>query len=136
MGLNKWIGIGRLTRDPELKVMQSGKTVTRFSMAVNRPYKRGGSQEADFFNVEAWEKKGEFVHEYFRKGDPIQVIGRIEFNKYQDRDGVERIATNVIAETVDFVEGYKRDDAQRAPATNPAYETQQPEYSEDDDLPF
>lgn len=131
MALNKWIGLGRITKDPELKTTQGGKLVTNFSIAVNRAYQKGGQQEADFLNVVAWEKKADFIGKYFKKGDPIQIVGRIETRKYQDKDGYNRVAFEIIAEEASFVEGNKRSEN-----TGNSKEDYSVELDDDEDLPF
>lgn len=104
---------GRLTRDPETRHTDSGKSVTNFSVAVNRRFQR---DKADFFNVTAWEKTGEFVDKYFRKGNEIIVEGEMQSREYTDRDGNKRIAWELIAGNVEFCGG-KSDSSQ--PATQP-----------------
>lgn len=102
--MNKVILMGRLTRDPEVRYTQNTNlTVANFSIAVNRRFKREGDTEtADFFNVVAWNKTGEFVGKYFKKGQQILVSGRIENRNWTDQQGVKHYATDVIAEEVDF----------------------------------
>ena len=96
--------MGRLTKDPEIRYTQSTNlTVANFSIAVNRRFKREGDTEtADFFNVVAWNKTGEFVGKYFKKGQQILVSGRIENRNWTDQQGVKHYATDIIAEEVDF----------------------------------
>jgi len=96
--------MGRLTKDPEIRYTQSTNlTVANFSIAVNRRFKREGDTEtADFFNIVAWNKTGEFVGKYFKKGQQILVSGRIENRNWTDQQGVKHYATDIIAEEVDF----------------------------------
>ena len=95
--------MGRLTKDPEVRYTQNNMPVANFSIAVNRRFKREGDTEtADFFNVVAWNKTGEFVGKYFKKGQQIIVSGRIENRNWTDQQGVKHYATDVIAEEVDF----------------------------------
>ena len=105
MPLNKWIGIGRLTKSPELKITQNGVSVCSFSVAVNRPRYKGKEEETDFINIVAWRHSAEFVCKYFTKGDPIQIEGSIQVRKYQDQNGNDRTAVEVVADNVSFVEG-------------------------------
>ena len=101
--MNKVILMGRLTKDPEIRYTQNNMPVANFSIAVNRRFKREGDTEtADFFNVIAWNKTGEFVGKYFKKGQQILVSGRIENRNWTDQQGVKHYATDVIAEEVDF----------------------------------
>ncbi|WP_101698519.1 single-stranded DNA-binding protein [Clostridium minihomine] len=133
---------GRLTRDPETRHTDSGKSVTNFSVAVNRRFNR---DKADFFNVTAWEKTGEFVEKYFRKGSEIIVEGEMQSREYTDRDGNKRIAWELITSNVEFC-GSKSDSAENAgrsyqPATGPVPDINPSpgdfeEIPTDDDLPF
>ena len=101
--MNKVILMGRLTKDPEVRYTQNNMPVANFSIAVNRRFKREGDTEtADFFNVIAWNKTGEFVGKYFKKGQQILVSGRIENRNWTDQQGVKHYATDIIAEEVDF----------------------------------
>lgn len=99
--MNKVFLIGNLTRDPELTETASGISVCRFSIAVNR--RKDGEQVADFYNVTAWRGLGETVAKYARKGNKIAVCGNIELRKYEDREGIERTAIDIIAQDVEFL---------------------------------
>ena len=95
--------MGRLTKDPEIRYTQNNMTVANFSIAVNRRFKREGDTEtADFFNVIAWNKTGEFIGKYFKKGQQILVSGRIENRNWTDQQGIKHYATDVVAEEVYF----------------------------------
>ena len=100
--MNKIEIMGRLTNDPELKQTQSGTTYSNFGVAVNRRFKHENGPDADFFNVTVWGKTAEFVNKWFAKGQPIAVIGRIEFEQYTDRNGVQRMSTTLQGEEVYF----------------------------------
>lgn len=100
---NKVVLIGRLTRDPELKFTQNGKAVTSFSIAVDRTYKREGQPEADFFRTAVWGKQAESCAKHLYKGSLVAVDGRIEINKYTDKDGNERTSVDVTANDVRFL---------------------------------
>ena len=95
---------GRLTADPELKTTQNGVSVTSFSIAVDRRYKQGEEKQADFINVVAWRGTAEFISKYFHKGSMIGIEGAIQTRKYQDKDGNNRTAFEVIANNVQFIE--------------------------------
>ena len=99
--MNKVFLTGNLTRDPELTETASGISVCRFSIAVNR--RKDGEQVADFYNVTAWRGLGETIARYARKGNKLAVIGNIELRKYEDRDGIERQAIDIIAQNVEFL---------------------------------
>lgn len=101
--MNKVILMGRLTKDPEIRYTQNNIPVANFSIAVSRRFaKESDEVKADFFNVIAWNKTGEFVSKYFKKGQQIIVSGRIENRNWTDQQGVKHYATDVIAEEVDF----------------------------------
>ena len=112
--MNKVILMGRLTRDPEVRYTQNTNlTVANFSIAVNRRFKREGDTEtADFFNVVAWNKTGEFVGKYFKKGQQILVSGRLQNRNWTDQQGVKHYATDVIAEEVEFADSKKNSDSE------------------------
>lgn len=135
--------MGRLVADPELKTTQSGNSVCTFRVAVDRSYVlQGEERQADFITVTAWRKTAEFVSKYFQKGSMISVQGRLETRQYQDKNGNNRTATEVLAAEVGFC-GPK---AAGKPATA-SYEKQTQSYaqgsvddfaeiSDADDLPF
>lgn len=97
--LNKAILNGRLTKAPELKQTNSGKSVCGFTIAVDRSRDR---EKTDFIPIVAWGKTAEFVNQWFGKGDLITIVGRIEVRNYEDKNGNKRTATEIIAEEVLF----------------------------------
>lgn len=97
--LNKTILNGRLTKAPELKQTNSGKSVCGFTIAVDRNRDR---EKTDFVPIVAWGKTAEFVNKWFGKGDLITIVGRIEVRNYEDKNGNKRTATEIIAEEVLF----------------------------------
>ena len=97
--LNKAILNGRLTKAPELKQTQNGKSVCGFNIAVDRSRDR---EKTDFIPIVAWGKTAEFVNQWFGKGDLITIVGRIEVRNYDDKNGNKRTATEIIAEEVLF----------------------------------
>ena len=115
--MNKVFLIGRLTRDPELRYTGNNTPVATFSIAVNRNFtNQAGEREADFINIVAWRQTAEFVTKYFKKGSLIGIEGSIQTRRYQDKNGNNRTAFEVVANNVQFVES-KRDSA---PAGEPA----------------
>lgn len=129
--MNKVILMGRLTRDPETR--QAGETtVIRFTVAVDRRYKKEGDQSADFPSCVAFGKTAEFISKYFHKGMKIALEGRIQTGDYTDKDGVKHYTTEVIAEAVEFAES-KREERGRE---EPKEETEWATSAEDVDLPF
>jgi single-strand DNA-binding protein len=102
--MNKWTGIGRLTRDPELRYSQSGVAVTSFTVAVDRRFKNAqGEKETDFIRVKAFKKLAELCSEYLAKGKLAGVTGALQISNYTDRDGNKQWATDIIADEVEFL---------------------------------
>lgn len=96
--------MGRLTRDPEVKYSpNSNINMTLFTIAVNRRTKNN-EKSADFFNIVAWNKTGEFVNKYFKKGQQVVIIGRLSTREYVDLNGNKKQVTEVIAEEVYFAD--------------------------------
>ena len=108
--MNKVILMGRLTRDPEVRYTQTSNTlVASFSLAVNRRFARPGEErQADFINIVAWSKLGEFCSKYFKKGQQVGIIGRIQTRTWDDEQGQKHYVTEVIAEETYFADT-KRD---------------------------
>lgn len=102
-GINQVILMGRLTRDPETRTTPSGKSVTSFSLAVDR---QGQDDQADFFDVTAWEKTGELVAQYLSKGRRALVQGRLRQDSWDDKEtGKKRTRVEVVAFDVTFLDG-------------------------------
>ena len=95
---------GRLTAHPELKSTSNGVPVCNFSIAVDRRYKQGEERQADFINIVSWRSTAEFVSKYFTKGSMIGIEGSIQTRKYQDKEGNNRTAFEVVANNVQFIE--------------------------------
>ena len=101
---------GRLTADPELKTTPNGVSVCSFSIAVERRYRQGEERQADFINIVAWRSTAEFVSKHFKKGDMIGIEGAIQTRKYQDKNGNNRTAFEIVANNVQFVESKRSQD--------------------------
>ncbi|MGO3702260.1 MAG: single-stranded DNA-binding protein [Candidatus Saccharimonadales bacterium] len=102
-GINQVILMGRLTRDPEMRTTASGKAVCSFSLAVDR---QGQDDQADFFDVTAWEKTGELVSQYLSKGRRALVQGRLRQDSWEDKEtGKRRSRVEVVAFDVTFLDG-------------------------------
>lgn len=112
--MNKVILMGRLTRDPEVRHTQTNNTlVATFSLAVNRRFVRQGEErQADFVNIVAWDRTGEFCSKYFKKGQQVGVIGRIQTRTWDDENGVKRYVTEVVAEETYFADSKREGDFQ------------------------
>ena len=130
---------GRLTFDPELRKTPQQQSVCTFTIAVDR--RIGNKQNADFISIEAWNKTAEFVCNYFKKGDGIEVIGSIATNQYKDRDGRNVFKTYVLANAVQFTLSNKKapKQAENAPKNEDQFEgfdTGAVEVVDPDGLPF
>lgn len=99
--INSVVLIGRLTATPELKVTTNGTNVTTFTVAVDRQYSKGEKQ-TDFIPVTAWRGTADFISKWFQKGSMIAVQGSLQTRKYQDKDGHNRTAFEVVASEVSF----------------------------------
>ena len=137
LNLNKVILGGRLIADPELKTTQSGISVLSFTIAVSRRKTKDGEQMSDFISCVAWKERAELISKYFRKGSCICIIGELQVRKWQDADGNNRYATEVLVSEVNFVDSKNESapasympEAYTAPADN--FE----EITGDDNLPF
>ena len=145
--MNKVILMGRLTADPDVRYSQSNEpfAVARFSLAVNRRFKRQGEPDADFINCVAFGKNGEFVEKYFRKGQMVSIVGRLQVRSWTDNEGKKRLSTDVVVEEQYFAESKASSNSRSGSFENTAAEKPAPESDsfypidesiEDDDLPF
>ena len=97
--------VGRLTRDPEVRDTQSGMKVAKFTLAIDRPFSKGEEKQTDFPRVVCFGKTAENVGRYISKGRQVSVVGRLETDSYQDKDGKRIYTTDVIADRVEFLGG-------------------------------
>ncbi|MCL2341763.1 MAG: single-stranded DNA-binding protein [Firmicutes bacterium] len=137
--MNKVILMGRLTRDPEVRYTQTSNTlVASFTLAINRRFVRQGEErQADFINIVAWSKTGEFCSKYFKKGQQVAVIGRIQTRNWEDDNKVKHYVTEVVAEEAYFADSKKDGDTSFANTFgNEVSETSEFSVSSDDELPF
>ena len=146
--LNKWIGMGRLTADPELKQTQSGVFTCTVNVAVQRDYADGsGERQTDFICVVAWRQTAEFICKYFRKGSMIAVVGELRTRTYNDKryPDVKHYVTEVYADKASFCGGKNESGGNNDPApaqTAPQAPAQVPNLDDfeqignDSDLPF
>ena len=104
--MNKVILMGRLTRNPDVRYSQGEKAtcVARYTLAVNRRFRREGDQDADFINCVAFGRQGEFAEKYLKQGTKIVISGRIQTGSYTNRDGVKVYTTDVVVEECEFAE--------------------------------
>ena len=128
--MNKVTLMGRLTKEPDVRYTATNNTlVCGFSLAVNRRFAKEGEQQADFFNIVAWGKLGEFCSKYFAKGQQVAVVGRLQTRNYDDKDGKKVYVTEIVAEEAYFADTKKQDDFVKQDATFTVVEG-------DSDLPF
>ena len=107
--INQVILLGRLTRDPEQRTTASGKNVVSFSIAVDR---QSQDDQADFFNITAWDKLGDLVMQYLSKGRRVLIQGRLRQDSWEDKDtGKRHIRIEVIASDVTFLDGPSGDNS-------------------------
>lgn len=140
VSLNRWIGMGRLTADPELRQTQNGVSVCSFTLAVGRNYQKDKEAQTDFIDVVAWRQTAEFVSKYFSKGKMMIVEGRLQTRNYEDKNGNKRKAVEVAADNVMFGEGKSSGGKEETPprAAQPSCDVSTGGFSEIDfdDMPF
>ena len=139
--MNKVVLMGRLTKDPEVRYTQTNNTlVASFSLAVNRRFaKQGEERQADFINIVAWSKTGEFCSKYFKKGQQVGVIGRIQTRNWEDDQGQKHYITEVVAEEAYFADSKKESDSSgnfENTFGNEVSQNSEFQVSSDDELPF
>ena len=135
--MNKVILIGRLTRDPEVRYTQgqNSTAVARYSLAVDRKFKKQGEPDADFINCVAFGRSGEFAEKYLSKGTKIAVTGRIQTGSYTNQNGQKVYTTDIVVEEHEFCESKGTASGQPAAPKSSDGFMQIPE-SMDDELPF
>ncbi len=128
--------IGRLVKDPEVKYTQTNNTmIVTFSLAVNRRFVREGEErQADFINIVAWSKTAEFCSKYFKKGQQVGIVGRIQTRNWEDEEGKKHYATDVIAEQCYFADSKKENENDTIGDVQ--FENQVSDMNTIDDLPF
>jgi len=149
--MNKVILMGRLTRDPEMRYSQSASpvAVAKYGLAVRRQFAKQGEQDVDFFNIVAFGKAGEFAEKFFKKGQMVSVVGRLQVNAWEDTQKVKHTSVDVVAEEQHFAEsrassesrGVMVDTPMSAHAVTPSQGNSVEGFmptniEEDDDLPF
>ena len=155
MSVNKVILVGRLGRDPETRYMPNGDAITNFSIATDEQWRdRNGERQTrtEWHNVSLYGKLGEIANQYLRKGSQVFIEGKIQSRKYTDKDGIERIAYNIIGNEMKMLgnrnDGFDSGNNNAAPPTSnppPAAPRRQPHQQTpttppiddiDDDIPF
>lgn len=141
--INSVILMGRLTADPELRTTQSGISMCRFSVAVDRRVAQGAERKTDFINCVAWRQQADFISKYFHKGQMIAIEGSISTGSYTDKQGNKRTSFDVLVDRVSFTGSKSETGGQGYQQTNApsAYQNSEPDDFADiapteDDLPF
>ena len=144
--MNSVVLVGRLTKDPDVRYNPNGMGIARFTVAVDRRFKREGQPEADFISCVAFGKTAEFMEKYFTKGKLIGLSGSIQTGSYTNKDGQKVYTTDVVAENVEFVgsksesgsAGGRSYGGDRSDAPAPAGDPLPAGFEElkDDDMPF
>jgi single-strand DNA-binding protein len=132
MAVNKFIGIGNLGRDPEMRFMPDGKAVCNFSIAISEKYKdkSGEAKEVtEWVNVAFFGKLAEIAGEYLKKGSKVYVEGKLKTEKYS-KDGIERYTTKIIGEKMEMLS------AKSEGGAKPQTESREEAFQADDDIPF
>ena len=144
--MNKSILLGRLTKAPEIRMSSANNDmlIANFTLAVNRKYvKLGEERQADFINIVAYSKLAEFANKYLRQGLQICVCGRIQTRNYEDKNGIKRYVTELIAEEIDFADSFKKEDDSILNSNKPVNTQENTDtnsngdvFPSEDDLPF
>lgn len=137
--MNRFVGVGRLTRDPDLRYTPNGVAVSNFTIAINRPFtdKGTGEKQADFINCVIWRKPAESLANHMKKGSQIGVDGRLQSRTYEDKDGKTVFVTEVVADSVQFLESKSNNpEKPDSSKSDPFAKEGEPIDIEDSDLPF
>lgn len=129
--------MGRLTHDPEIRYSQSEKSmaIARFSLAVNRKYKRENEPEADFFNCTSFGKQAEFVEKYLKKGTKILMSGRVQNDNYTNKEGQKVYSVQILVEEIEFAES-KANNTEAQPVQQQSNDYVEIPESLQEELPF
>jgi single-strand DNA-binding protein len=135
--INRFISVGRLTKDPDLRFTPNGVAVASFTLAVNRPFKnQNGDQDADFIPIVVWRKQAENVAEYLKKGNLAGIDGRIQTRNYENKEGNRVYVTEVMADSVQFLEPKRSNNNQQQPSSQGKPDNWTPDDVPDSELPF
>lgn len=136
--MNKVILMGRLTRDPEVRYTQSDKplAIARYTLAVNKAYKKEGEPDADFIPCVAYGKNGEFAEKYLNKGQRIAVVGRLQVRMWEDDKGDKQKTTEVVIENQYFADNKNKSEEKTLSEAVNSHLYPIDDNVEDEDLPF
>lgn len=131
--MNQVVLIGNLTRDPELTETPNGVAVCKFSIAVSRDYANAdGNRDTDFFNIVVWRGKAENCAKYLKKGNKVGIVGALQNRSYEDKDGIKRTVTEIVANEVEFLTPKQSEES----VVSVKRERPQLEEIDDNQLPF
>lgn len=136
MSMNKWVGIGNLTKDPEYTTASNGTNICKFTVAISRKFK---PEEADFINVVTFKGMADNCSKYLKKGSKVCVVGALQIRNYDANDGTKRYVTEIIADEVEFLTSKPASEKPEPAKPEPVatQETMQKfEPIDDDNLPF
>lgn len=133
--MNRFFGIGRLTKEPEFKSTASGTSVCNFTIAINRRFKTEGQQQADFIPIVAWGKTADICAKYLHKGSQVGVCGSIQTRSYDDKNGNKVYVTEVNAEEVQFLSKGNNEAENNLKMAQEMF-GEQVSSAEDDEIPF
>ncbi|QXE19989.1 single-stranded DNA-binding protein [Clostridium sp. 001] len=135
--MNRVVLMGRLTKDPDLQFLPgNGTAVTKFTLAVDRRFKKEGQQEADFVPIVVWNKQAESAANYLTKGKLAGIAGRIQTRNYEAKDGTKRYVTEVVADEVQFLEWGDKANNNSGQNTQQSNNAEYVEVEDDGDIPF
>jgi single-strand DNA-binding protein len=133
--MNRFQGIGRLTKEPEFRSTVSGTSVCTFTIAINRRFKTEGQQQADFIPIVAWGKTADICAKYLHKGSQVGVCGSIQTRTYDDKNGNKVYVTEVNAEEVQFLSKGNNEAESGSISPQNGFESQMTPV-EDEEIPF
>lgn len=135
--MNKVILVGNLTKDPELSETPSGVAVCKFSLAVSRDYTNAeGNRDTDFFNITVWRGRAENCGKYLKKGNKVAIVGSLQTRSYEDKDGIKRNVTDIIANEVEFLTPKQQANQDEESVVSVTRQRPQLEEIDDNKLPF
>ena len=135
--MNKVILVGNLTKDPELSETPSGVAVCKFSLAVSRDYTNAeGNRDTDFFNITVWRGRAENCGKYLKKGNKAAIVGSLQTRSYEDKDGIKRNVTDIIASEVEFLTPKQQANQDEESVVSVTRQRPQLEAIDDNQLPF
>ncbi len=139
-GVNKVILLGNLGKDPEMRTLDSGVKMARISLATNDYFKNKNGEvieRTEWHSVILWHRRAELAEKYLRRGSPLYVEGRLQYRNWDDKDGIKRYTTEIIADVINLVGGKPSNAAGSSPPANDnTTDPKDADIPEEDDLPF